>query len=513
MGQTAFMLMFVTIFSKIFGFVREAVMAYFYGAGDITASYRVANTLPVIIANLVANGIIFGFIPMYNKVKNEKGEEEAESFTSNIFNILLVIAMVAVVIGFIFARTFCMIFSPALADDPENLKMAVTFTRIIMFAIFAYFYSAVYRGYLNMKGNFIIPATTGIIMNVIIIFFIVASGLGNNPYILAFGCLAGNVLQYILFPRTAKKLGYKHHWNIDIHNKYVKQLILISLPVIVSAAAGEIALTVDNTMASYYFGHDSIGILGYSKQLLAMITGIITVSVTTSIFPTISYLGQKGKFDEMKTNISSAIVLTMILVIPAAIGMMALSKPIVSLVYGRGDFDQAAVMGTSLMLSAYAPYVIFQSFSDIIDKGFYSVGDSKTPVIVVVIQQILNIIFNFVMIRFFKIQGLAIATVVSCLIGAILMSFKFRQNFGRMRLKTTVYSLVKITILSLIMGLIVVKLYGFLSQSMGNLSSIMITVIVAMIFYGFFILLARIPEVMSMINKFYHKYIKKQRNK
>src|SRR5699024_10736107 len=149
--------------------------------------------------------------------------------------------------------------------------------RIIMFAIFAYFYSAVYRGYLNMKGNFIIPATTGIIMNVIIIVFIIASGLANKPYILALGCLLGNVFQYILFPKTARKLGYRHHWNIDIHNKYVRMLALISIPVIVSAAAGEIALTVDNTMASYYFGHNTIGVLRYAKQLLALITGIITV--------------------------------------------------------------------------------------------------------------------------------------------------------------------------------------------------------------------------------------------
>lgn len=509
MGQTAFMLMFVTILSKVFGYVREAVMAYFYGAGPVVASYGVANTLPVIIANLVANGIIFGFIPMYNKVKNEQGEEDAEDFTSNIFNILLVIAFIAVIVGFIFARSFSIIFSPNLRDDPETLDMTVKFTRIIMFAIFAYFYSAVYRGYLNMKGNFIIPATTGLIMNLIIITFTVVSGLAKNPYILAVGCLLGNVFQYILFPGTAKKLGYRHHWKIDIHNKYVRQLMLISLPVIVSAAAGEIALTVDNSMASYYFGHDTIAVLSYSKQLLALITGIITVSVTTSMFPTISYLGQKGEFEEMKSKISSAIVLTMLLVIPSAIGMMALSEPIVDLVFGRGKFDKESVMLVGSMVTAYAPFVIFQSFSDIIDKGFYSVGDSKTPVTVVVIQQGLNIVFNFLMIKFFGMQGLAIATVLSCLIGAGLMTYKFRKNFGRMKLKETVLSLVKITILSLLMGLMVRKLFIYFTGFLGNTKSILLTILIALVFYGFFILLARIPEVMTMVNKFYHKHIKK----
>ncbi|MFR4763866.1 MAG: murein biosynthesis integral membrane protein MurJ, partial [Anaerococcus obesiensis] len=78
MGQTAFMLMLVTILSKVFGFLRESVMAYFYGAGDIVAIYAVANTLPVVIANFVASGIIYGFIPIYTKAKNEEGEEVAE---------------------------------------------------------------------------------------------------------------------------------------------------------------------------------------------------------------------------------------------------------------------------------------------------------------------------------------------------------------------------------------------------------------------------------------------------
>lgn len=508
MGQTAFMLMFVTILSKIFGFVREAVMAYYYGTGDVAAIYIVANTLPVIIANFVANGIIFGFIPLYNRVKNEEGEEEAENFTSNIFNILLIIASVAVVIGFIFARAFCKIFSPDLSG--ENLEMAVIFTRIIMFAIFAYLYSAVYRGYLNLKGNFIIPATTGIIMNIIIITFIAISGHADKPYLLAIGCLAGNILQYILFPRAVRKKGYRHKRTLDFHNKYIKMLLMISIPVIISAAAGEIALTVDNSMTSYFFGNNKITYLKYSKQLLALITGIITVSVTTSIFPTISRLGQLGKFEEMKDNISHATVLTLLLVIPATFGMMALSKEIVSLVYLRGKFKPEDVLVTASVLVSYAPFVIFQSLSDVIDKGFYSVGDSKTPVIVVVIQQIINIILNFIFIRFFEINGIAIATSIASFAGSMMMLYMFRQNFGRMKLKTTIISLGKITLLSLLMALLANKVYAGLAPKLPMLVAILITLLVAIIFYGFFILLARIPEVMKLVNSVYHKWKKKR---
>lgn len=506
MGQTAFMLMIVTILSKVFGFLRESVMAYFYGAGDIVAIYAVANTLPVVIANFVASGIIFGFIPIYTKAKNEEGEEAAEEFTSNIFNILMVFGLVAVIIGFIFAGAFCKLFSPDLKG--ELLQTAIVFTRIIMFAIFAYLYSAVFRGYLNLKGNFFIPAITGIIMNVIIIAFTIFSGLAKNPYLLAIGCLLGNVLQYIMFPKASRDHGYKHSNTIDIHNKYIRSLIWIAIPVIVSSAAGEIALTVDNSMASYFFGNASISYLRYSKTLLSLITGVITVSVTTSIFPTISHLGQSGEFEDMKSHINSAIVSTMLLVIPATIGMMALAVPIIKLVYQRGAFDDKSVIITAAMLIAYAPFVIFQSFSDVIDKGFYAVGDSKSPVIIVVIQQIINIIFNFILIKFFDIEGLALATTISALAGALMMLYKFRKNFGRLNFKSSLKSLIKITILSILMGLLVWKIYGSLSGKMSYLLAMFISIFLGAIFYIFTILLSRIPEVMKMVNHLYHKFKK-----
>ena len=509
MGQTAFMLMFITILSKIFGFLRESVMAYFYGAGDIVAIYAVANTLPVVIANFVASGIIYGFIPIYTKAKNEGGEEAAEEFTSNIFNILMVFGLIAVVIGFIFAGAFCKLFSPDLKG--ELLQTAIVFTRIIMFAIFAYLYSAVFRGYLNLKGNFFVPAITGLIMNIIIIVFTVLSGLAKNPYLLAIGCLLGNVFQYICFPKACQDHGYKHKNKIDIHNKYIRSLVMIAIPVIVSSAAGEIALTVDNSMASYFFGNASISFLRYSKTLLSLISGVITVSVTTSIFPTISHLGQSGDIENMKSHINSAIVSTMILVIPATIGMMALSVPIIKLVYQRGAFNDKSVIITASMLVSYAPFVIFQSFSDVIDKGFYAVGDSKSPVVIVVIQQVINIILNFILIKLFGIEGLAYATSLSALSGAVMMLFKFRKNFGRINFKSSLKSLIKISVLSILMGLISYYIYGSLSGKMSYLPALLLAILVGAIFYLLTIICARIPEVMKMVNHVYHKV--KRKNK
>lgn len=511
MGQTTLMLMFITIISKIFGFLREAVMASYIGASDLKSIYTTANTLPVVIANFVAVGIISGFIPIYNKAKNEEGEEAAEEFTSNVFNILMVFALVAVVIGMIFARPFSKLLSPDL--DGAYLDLATNYTRIMMFAVFAYLYSAVFRGYLNLKGNFFDPAITGIIMNIVIIAFTILTGITDNPYYLIIGALLGNTLQYILFPRATRKLGYKHRRVLDFKNKYVRNLILISIPIIISSAAGEISIIVDNSMASAFFGKAAISKLFYSKTMLTMITGVITISVTTALFPKIAELGQLGKIEQMKERISSSVVSTMLLIIPASIGMAVLSEPIIGVVFERNAFTRNDTIIVAALLTAYAPNNVFQSIVDVVDRGFYAVGDSKTPVIVVLIQQFLNVIFNLIMIKFFGIEGLAYATVSSTAVGTVLMLFQFRKKFGSFNFKSSLISLVKISLATVVMALVAYFTNKALAGVAPRVVALFVAIFLAMLVYGLLILLARIPEVMDMVNRLYHKYKRRKLNK
>lgn len=506
MGQTTIMLMLITIISKIFGFLREAVMASYIGASDLKSIYTTANTLPVVIANFVAVGIISGFIPIYNKAKNEEGELAAEEFTSNVLNILMVFAAIAVVLGIILARPFSKILSPDLSG--QSLDLATNYTRIMMFAVFAYLYSAVFRGYLNLKGNFFDPAITGVIMNIIIIGFTILTGLTQNPYYLIIGALLGNSLQYILFPRAARKLGYKHRRILDIHNKYVRNLMFIAIPIIISSAAGELSIIVDNSMASAFFGKAAISKFFYSKTMLTLITGIITISVTTALFPKIAELGQAGKIDEMKQRISSSVVSTMLLIIPASIGMAVLAEPAVSVVFERNAFTSQDTVIVAALIAAYAPNNIFISVMDVVDRGFYAVGDSKTPVIVVLIQQSVNIIFNFVMIKFFGMVGLAYSTVLASFVGMILMIYKFRKNFGSINFKASLISIIKISVATAIMAVVASFTNNFLQGICPKILALFVAIIVAMFVYGGLVIFARIPEVMEMINTIYHKFKK-----
>lgn len=509
MGQTTILIMILTIVSKIFGFLRESFMAYYIGAGDLKSIYTTAMTIPNMLAGIVVTGVLSAYIPVYNKALNEKGEERAKDFTSNLINILMIYGAVAVAIVIAFAGPLSKLFSPKLSGD--SLNIAINFTRIMAFSIFAYLSSSVISGYLNIKDNFVDPILVGFILNIVIIISTILTGKIGNPYILILGTLLAQILQFIRFPFASRKLGYKHKKIIDFKDSYVKTLMIIMIPIIFSSAADQLSILVDNSMASAFFGVASVSKIFYAKTMLNFIMGVVTMTVATVSFPEIARLGQTGEIDSMKKSVSSAIILTMILVIPATFGMMALSNPIIKLAFERNAFTSEDTIIVSSLMVAYGPFIIFTSFIKIFGNAFYSVGDSKTPVKIILIQQAVNIILNFILINFFGLNGLAIATAVSTAIGSVIMFFAFKNKFGSMNFKASFASITKITIASLIMSGVVIFVYNFGLSIFGSTISLLVAVAIAGSIYLLSIIILKLDEINKLLD--YLKKIKEGRKK
>lgn len=510
MGQTTILIMILTILSKIFGFLRESFMAYYIGAGDLKSIYTTAMTIPNMLTGIVVTGVLSAYIPVYNKALNEKGEERAKYFTSNLINILMLYGAVAVAIVIAFAGPLSKLFSPKLSGD--SLNIAINFTRIMAFSIFTYLSSSIIRGYLNIKDNFVDPILVGFILNIVIIISTILTGKIGNPYILIIGTLLAQILQFIRFPFVSKKLGYKHKKIIDFKDPYVKSLMIIMIPIIFSSAADQLSILVDNSMASAFFGVASISKIFYAKTMLNFIMGVVTMTVATVSFPEIARLGQAGDIDGMKKSVSSAIILTMLLVIPATFGMMALSNPIIKLAFERNAFTSEDTLIVSSLMVAYGPFIIFTSFMKIFGNAFYSVGDSKTPVKIILIQQAVNIILNFMLINFFGLNGLAIATAVSTAIGSVIMFFAFKNKFGSINYKASINSIMKITLSALIMSLVAIFIYNIISLRQGSTLALLISVISSSIVYLLIIMNININEVNELIESLKAKIYKRREN-
>lgn len=503
MGQTTIILMILTIISKIFGFVRESVMAAVIGAGDIKSIYVTATTIPDIMTYTVIVGIVAAYIPVYTKVMSEKGESEARDFTSNLLNILIIYGAIIFGVILVFAGPISKIFSPKLTGN--SLALAKDFTRIMAISIFTFLYSAVIRGFLNAKGNFIDPVIPGIIVNIFVIGSTILTGLFDRPYILIIGTLIGSILQFARFPYVSYKLGYRHKRFVDFDNPYIKYMLAMMVPIIVSSAANKISILVDKSMASAFLGIDSVAKIFYTENMLDFIVEVFTINIATITLPQIAKLANDGKIDKMKEKTSLTLVLTMALVIPATLGMMTLANPIIRLIYERNAFSPADTNIVASLLISYGPYIVFISILKIFSNAFYAVGDSKTPLLVILSQQLINIILNILLVKVIGIDGIALATSISTLIGSLCLLVAYYKKFDKAETNEHIFSIIKISLASIIMVLLARLLFEFLENITGSVLSLLIAVFISGITYLLAIIKVKIPVIDDLTQALYNK--------
>ena len=495
--------MIITVISKIFGFVRESVMASVIGAGDLKSIYVTATTIPDLMTYTVIVGIVAAYIPVYTKITSENGETEAENFTSNLINTLMVYGAIAFLIIIIFAGPISKLFSPKLTG--ETLELAKGFTRIMAISIFTFLYSSVIRGYLNAKGNFIDPAIPGIIINIFVIVSTILTGIFKNSYILIIGTLIGYIIQFVRFPFVSHKVGYKYKKIIDFRDPYIKYMFTIMIPIIISSAANKIAILIDKSMASAYLGIDSVAKIFYTENMLDFIVEVFTINIATITLPQIAKLANTGNIDQMKEKVSSSLILTMAVIIPATLGMMALSTPIIRLIYERNAFSPADTSIVASLLVSYGPYIIFISVLKIISNAFYAIGDSRSPLLIILFQQVVNVILNIVLVKKYSIDGIALATSISTIIGSIFMMIAYYNRFGRISDNKNILSIGKILASSIIMVIVTMNTYNYTSNKLSLVFSLLISVFLSGIIYLICILLSNIDVVdglrSEMINR------------
>lgn len=496
MKKTAFILMVLTVLSKIIGFARELTLSYFYGASSITDAYLISITIPSVIFGFIGVGIGTGFIPMYSKIEQIEGSEKANRYTNNLINILMLLCAILFVFGLIFARPLVRVF--ARGFEGETLELAIKFTKISLMGIFFTVMIHVFNGYLQLKDNYVVPALMGFPMNFFTILFIILSS-GGNINLLAIGTVVAAASQVIILLPFAYKKGYKYKPVFNIRDKHIRKMVYIALPVIMGASVNQINVLVDRSIAS---GVASGGItaLNYANKINDFVQGIFVVSITTALYPMISKMAAENNIDGLKDSVSEAISATNLLLVPATVGAMIFAEPVVALLFGRGQFDARALSMTSTALFYYAVGMVAFGLRAVLARAFYAVQDTKTPAINAAIAVVLNIVLNIILSRLMGIGGLALATSISAVFGVILLFFSYRKKLGAFGMKNMLISFVKIVASSLIMGILARLTFKLAINNLSQNLSLIISIALGFLVYLVSIYLMKVEEIEVIIN-------------
>jgi len=495
MKKTVLLLAAVTILSKILGFARDIVLSYFYGATNISDVYLISLTIPTVIFAIIGKGISVGYIPMYTRIEQNKGTRKADEYTNNIINLLIVISTVIFIIGMLFTESIVKLFANGFTGS--TLALTIKFTRITLVGVYFTGLNYVHLAYLQLKGVFIVPALMGLPANIIAVVVIFIS-FHTNVYFLSIGSLLAIFSQFILIYIYSHKSNYRYKFMLDYRDENIRKMALLALPAIFGASIAQISLLIDRTLASK-IAEGGITALNYANTLSGVIIGIFVLSISSVLYPNISRLTAENKIDEMKKVLTGAISTVNLVVFPAAIGCMIFSRPIVELMYGRGHFDSHAITMTSHALFYYSIGIIGLSHRETLSNTFYSLQDTKTPMLNSAMAMALNIVLNFILSKYLGIGGLALSTSIATLFCTFLLLVNLRRKLGSMGLKQLSTSFIKIFIASMIMGGISKIVYVLLINKAGLIVSFLSAVCLGVFVYFILIYLLKIKEVKSLV--------------
>ncbi|QNO13408.1 murein biosynthesis integral membrane protein MurJ [Alkalicella caledoniensis] len=504
MKKTAIILMLISIFSKIFGFARDISLSFFYGASNISDVYLISITIPSVIFGFIGAGITTGYIPMYSKISQISGEEKSNDFTNNLTNILLILCTLMMGLGLIFTSQIVKIFASGF--EGETLQLAITFTRISLSGIYVTGLIYIFNGFLQVKGNYIVPALVTFPMNFLIIVSIFFSS-KLNLLILAVGSVLALFSQLLFLIPFLYKNGYKYRFTLQLKDEHIKKMAFIAIPVIIGSSVNQINVLVDRTLASQ-ISTGGISALNYANRLNNFVFGIVVLSISSVMFPMIAKMAAENNIKGLKNSLAEAIGGVNLLVIPATIGALFFAEPIVNLLFGRGAFDENAISMTSSALFFYSFGMIGFGLREILSRAFYSLQDTKTPMINASIAMILNIVLNIVLSQFLGIGGLALATSVSAIFCTLLLFISLRKRIGSFGMGKISKSFLKILFSSLVMGCISRIFYLYLLDNISNESlSLIIAIGTGLIIYALGIIILKVDEIDVLV-----KAIKNKKN-
>ena len=501
--KSALIIIVFTLGSKFLGFIRETLIAAKFGSGMETDTFFVALAATGLLTNLISNAISTTFIPILSEVEAKEGKKGKISHVNNMINIIFFVSLILVVLAWFLSPLIIKL--TAKDFESKQFDLAVNLMKIgLPMVLFSGVIGAL-TGFLQSEQRHLSTAAVGFPFNFVYIFFLLFLSTKFGIKGLMVAAVVAVISQLLIQIQDARKAGFRYKFVFDLKDEYIRKVLYLSMPVLAGVAINDLNVIVDRTLASGLVA-GSISALNYANKLNGLILGVFVSAITTVIFPVLSREANNDNILGVKNTMGYGVNLILLITIPATIGLIVLAKPIVEIAFQRGEFDATATIMTSQALIFYSIGLVAMALRLLITRVYYSLQDTKTPMINGAISVGLNIILNLILVKFMVHAGLALATSTATTIATILMFYGLKKKIGSLGTLSYIKCGLKAGLASLIMGVVAYVvyhgLYGILGASkLYNLISLLVAVGLAVIVYGVLCYLFGIEEVRDIVDK------------
>lgn len=407
----------IILFSKGVGFIREMIMANYFGRNWITDAYNSAYSLFYLPILLFSSCITSTLVPLYIKKENALGRAGANKYASNVLNVFLFFSLIVTAVMMLFAPQLVNIVYPGF--DGETFTLTTHLSRIMYPALIFFVAGIVLSTILNAQEHYIAAQLTGLPLSFALIFAAVFLSDSCGIYAQAWGVFAAGVLQIVILYPTLRK-SYRYSFSLKINDPDFKYLMILAVPALLSMAVNELNHMIDRMLASSLNPGD-ISAMTYAFKLITFMIGVLVVPLTTISFSKMSKEAVKKDNTAIIPHIHRSLSLLLFAILPIVMMAAVCSEDIIRLAYGRGQFDEESVKITGVVFMFYVVGVPFFGVRDLLNRVFHSLQDTKTPMIIAAVSMAVNIVLNLILRKYMGVNGLAFATAVAALVGVTLL--------------------------------------------------------------------------------------------
>ncbi len=412
--------------TRVLGYVRERVFAYYFGNGAAADAFRAALRIPNALRNLLGEGTLSAsFIPVYAALNERSDKQPARALAGAILGLLLLASGILAVIGIAFAPAITALVAQGF-DGPRR-ELTTVLVRILFPMTGLMVVSAWCLGILNTHRRFFLPYAAPALWNIAGIAAMVGAaawlkgeGLYGLSLALAWGTVAGSLLQIAVQLPTCWRLLQRIPLRVSLAPEGVRAVITAWVPLVIGAGVAQLSGLVDTFLGSFT-GVGGLASLGYAQLVQVLPISLFGVAVTAVALPDLARdaVGETAN-DQLRTRIALGFRRIAFFVVPSAFAFVALGPAIIGALFQTGRFDADDTMLVGGVLAAYGIGLLGQATVKLFASGFYSLRDTRTPVRIAIVSLVVSGLLSWFLMRYYGPAGIAFGSSIGGTLNTVL---------------------------------------------------------------------------------------------
>ncbi len=443
------------MFSRVFGLLRDIVIATVYGASGLTDMFFVAFAIPNLFRQFFVEGAMTSaFMPFLAEKFKTGGKQAQNAYITQLILIQSFFVFIICVLIMIFASYVLKVFLPGYSGDSALFELGVSMLRIVMPFLLFITICGMLSGYINSYGGFFITYASSAIFNIAMIAgaWFGYMNTANIKY-LAYGAVAGGAIQLLLIYVASYIYGYRPSISLKIQES-VKKTYMLLVPSVAGVGVSQLNFLIGRILASY-LAQGSISFLFYANRLFQFPLGVFSVAIGSVSLASLSHARANEDLELRNSLITKALLSIWTIILPATIGLVGLSYEIVSLIYERDAFTRLDAINTASALTMYSLGLIFFSLVNVLTRVFHADKNTKTPVLCAFYGFIVNLVLNLLLMNVLGHIGIALASSIAAGVNALLL-YVYLKDY-KFPFSDNMHLIIKIIFASI--GMLIAMLY------------------------------------------------------